>query len=129
MEDYTIPKFDRDCAGLLGGNNLTTKATTVEHIGFAGAAETFIVQTVRDQKGDYVLLKYNEGDALRKVILPPRVCSTIARHRDTLTAQSRRNAGRAQAKARKDRGERLRIINTHLPLHRASRWHGLLCQP
>src|ERR1700730_1073691 len=34
-------QFDRQFAGLQGGNNLLTKATTVEHVPLTGEAETF----------------------------------------------------------------------------------------
>jgi hypothetical protein len=56
MEQYeTIDKFDRAVGGLLAGNNLHTKATTIEEIDkITGQAETFIVQTIRDEDGDHV---------------------------------------------------------------------------
>lgn len=105
MEEYTRSKFDRDVAGLMGGNNLTVKATTVENIAFGGEAETFIIQTVRDEKGDNIIIKYGEGNSLMRLILPPKAAAVIARQKDAITAKSRRNTGRASAQARKDRGE------------------------
>ena len=105
-EYATVSKFDRAVAGLQGGNNLAAKATTIEHIDqIIGEAETFIVQTVRDQDGDHVILKFVDRDGVMRLILPPKVVSTIVRQRDALTARSRRIAGKAQAKARADRGE------------------------
>jgi hypothetical protein len=102
----TISKFDRQVAGLQGGNNLAAKATTIEHIDpMLGESETFIVQTVRDQQGDNVILKFVDKDGVKRLILPPGVVNTIVRQRDSLTARSRSNAAKATARARKDRGE------------------------
>ena len=49
MEQFeTLTKYDRVYAGLLGGNNLLTKATTVEYVqNLTGETETYIVQTVK----------------------------------------------------------------------------------
>jgi hypothetical protein len=102
----TISKFDRAVAGLQGGNNLAVKATTVEHTDpILGEAETFIVQTIRDQAGDHVIVKFVDKEGVKRLVLPPKVVSTIVRQRDALTARSRSNTAKATAKARKDRGE------------------------
>jgi hypothetical protein len=104
--DHMISKFDRSVAGLQGGNNLATKATTIEHTDpILGEAETFIVQTIRDQKGDHIIVKFVDKEGVKRLILPPKVTMTIARHRDALTARSRSNTAKATAKARMDRGE------------------------
>jgi|SRR5208282_1754752 len=105
-EYATVSKFDRSVAGLTGGNNLATKAATVEHVDpILGEAETFIVQTIRDQEGDHVILKFVDKDGVQRLILPPKVVNTIVRQRDALTARSRSIAAKAQAKARIARGE------------------------
>jgi hypothetical protein len=106
-EQYaTISKFDRTVAGLQGGNNLAAKATTIEHIDpIVGESETYIIQTIRDQEGDHVIVKFVDKDGVKRLILPPAVVGTIVRQRDGLTARSRSNAAKATAKARKDRGE------------------------
>lgn len=105
-EYATVSKFDRAVAGLQGGNNLAAKATTIEHVDpIIGEAETFIVQTIRDAEGDHVIVKFVDKDGVKRLILPPKVVSTIARQRDALTARSRSNVAKATAKARMDRGE------------------------
>jgi hypothetical protein len=102
--DHMISKFDRAVAGLQGGNNLAAKATTIEHIDpILGEAETYIIQTVRDQKGDHVIVKFVDKEGVKRLILPPKVTGTIVRQRDALTARSRSNTAKATAKARKDR--------------------------
>jgi hypothetical protein len=105
-EYATVSKFDRAVAGLQGGNNLAAKATTIEHTDpIVGEAETFIVQTIRDQQGDHVVIKFVDKEGVMRLILPPKVANTIVRQREALTARSRSIAGKAQAKARIARGE------------------------
>lgn len=101
----TISKFDRNVAGLLGGNNLDVKPTTIEHTSLLGESETFIIQTVRSQQGDNVILKFMDKDGNIRLVLPPAVVNTIVRQRDALTARSRSNSAKATARARKERGE------------------------
>jgi hypothetical protein len=104
-EENTLSKFDRTLAGLQGGNNLPTKPTTIEHITFTGEAETFVVQTIRDEKGDHIVIKFIDKDGVKRIICPPRVSNTIAAQRDALTKSRRRINGKTAAQARKDRGE------------------------
>lgn len=107
MEQFkTIDKFDRAVGGLLDGNNLHTKPTTIEEIEpYTGEAETFIVQTIRDEDGDHIVIKFVDKDGVKRLILTPRVANTILRHRDALTTRDRKNKSRAAAKARMLRGE------------------------
>lgn len=107
MEQYeTIDKFDRMVGGLLSGNNLHTKATTIEEIDkITGQAETFIVQTIRDEDGDHIVVKYVDKDGNKRLVLPPKVANTIVRQRDSLTARSRSNSSKAVARDRMLRGE------------------------
>jgi hypothetical protein len=105
-EYATVSKFDRAVAGLQGGNNLAAKATTIEHTDpIVGESETFIVQTIRDQQGDHVVIKFVDKEGVMRLILPPKVVNTIVRQRDALTARGRSNNARATAKARMERGE------------------------
>lgn len=118
----TVSKFDRAFAGLQGGNNLQTKPTTIETVNsITGAAETFIVQTVRGEErkivtkglttetvvttGNFIVIKFLDKDGPMRLILPPRVADTIDRQARALTDRVRSNAAKAQAKERKARGE------------------------
>lgn len=103
--DHTIGKFDRIVAGLQGGNNLQVKATTIEHVAFTGEAETFVVQTIRNEDGDHVIVKFIDKQGVVRLVLPPRVANTISRHRDTLTSRSRSITSKATARERMARGE------------------------
>jgi hypothetical protein len=114
----TISKFDRTNAGLQGGNNLQTKASTIETVNnITGEAETFIVQTIRGEQrrlqadgttkvttGDFLVIKFLDKHGPMRLILPPRVSETIARQSKALTDKSRSNAAKAQAQDRKLRG-------------------------
>ena len=104
--DHTLSKFDRVYAGLLGGNSLTTKPATIEEVqNVTGETETYIIQTVRDEKGDHVVVKFLDKQGPMRIILPPRVCNLIAVQRDRLTAKRRSIASKAVATARMERGE------------------------
>lgn len=103
--EYTISKYDRIYGGLQGGNNLQTKATTIEHVSLTGETETFVIQTIRDEHGDHVAIKFIDKDGVKRLILPPKAANTINRQREALTARGRSIASKAVAQARKDRGE------------------------
>lgn len=118
----TISKFDRAFAGLQGGNNLPTKPSTIEYVEpITGDAETYTVQTIRSEYkvqikkgwetitetriGNFIVLKFIDKDGVRRLIIPPKVSDTIARQDRALIAKARSNAAKAEAKARKLRGE------------------------
>lgn len=103
--DNTISKFDRLYGGLLGGNNLHTKPATIENTVFTGETETFIVQTIRDEKGDHLVIKFMDNDGIKRIICPPRVTDRIASQRESLTGKRRSITGKRLAQERKDRGE------------------------
>ena len=105
-EQYeTVNKFDRAYAGLQDGNGLSTKPTTIENVALTGETETFIVQTIRNEKGDHTIIKFVDKEGVKRLILPPRVVNTIVRQRDSLSTRARSNASKAVAQARSDRGE------------------------
>ena len=96
MEEKTLSKFDRQFAGLQGGNNLPVKPATIEHVEFTGEAETYIVQTIRAEyhtksgtkTGDYLVIKVVDGEGTKRIILPPKATETIARQRVALDKKS-----------------------------------------
>lgn len=97
----TISKFDRAVGGLLAGNNIHTKPTTIEWVNkITGEAETFIVQTIRDDDGDHIVVKFVDKDGVKRLILPPKVSSTLARHHDALSSRARSNSSKATARER-----------------------------
>ena len=109
----SISKFDRRYSGLVGGNNLPTRATTIEDVNaLTGETETYVVQTIRDERGDHIVLKVMDKDGLKRLILPPRVANLIAAQHDGLTRRRRSIVGKAQAKSRMERGEVPAFLST-----------------
>jgi hypothetical protein len=105
--DYTISKYDRLYASRQD-DSLFTKPSTIKNIEpITGRVETFVVQTARHpERGDYFFIeRIDEEGRVTRVALPPRVCDAAASQRESLTAKRRSIAGKAQAKARKERGE------------------------
>jgi hypothetical protein len=116
----TMSKFDRIVGGLLGGNSLRARTTTVEQVEpITGEAESYMIQTVRTEKamirekdgktitkiGEHVIVKYLDKHGPVRLVLPPKVVETIIRQRDSLSAQARSNSAKMKAQERKDRGE------------------------
>ena len=99
-------KFDRMVASLDGLPDVThTAPSTIRTVDFIGTSETWIVYTYRmRERGDYVFLETTGEDGIRRV-LPPAVVDAICRQRDALTTKVRRKIGKANAEARKARGE------------------------
>lgn len=103
-EYQTVSKFDRQVGGLLAGNNLHTKATTIKEVGIIGS-QTFIVQTIRDEQGDHVVIEYLDNDGPIRMVLIPKVVNTIVRQRDALTARARSNSSKQVMRERMAAGE------------------------
>lgn len=101
----TVSKYDR-LRGGLQGVALFTKPSTIRNIqAITGRAETFVVETARHEDGDYIFVECVDETGVVRLCLPPKVSNAIASHRDALTTTRRRIAGRANARARKERGE------------------------
>ena len=103
-----VDKFDRILGGLEGLPDVTKTApstiTTVSPI--IGAAQTFIVQTLRQREvGDTIFLQYVDDRGAVRIAIPPQAAAVIARQRDSLTTKVRKRVGKASAEARKARGE------------------------
>ena len=105
----TVTKYERKFADLLNGTAIYTKASTIETSSDEGTAirgevDTFIVQTFRRDKGDYISLKIIDGSGTYRVVLPPKVTAVMAAQRESLTARRRSAASKAAAKKRMDAG-------------------------
>jgi hypothetical protein len=108
-QEYKRPdKFDRLLGGLANLPDVThSKPSTVVCVSpIIGAAQTFIIQTFRQREvGDTVFLQYVDDAGSMRIVIPPAAADAISRQRDSLTTKVRRNVGKAQAMARKARGE------------------------
>jgi hypothetical protein len=65
-----------------------------------GEAETFIVQTIRDEEGDHIVIKFVDKEGVKRLILSPKVANAIVRQRDSLSARARSNSSKAAMKER-----------------------------
>jgi len=108
MEDTIVrSEFDRITASLNGLPDVTHAGpSTIRSVSFIGTSQTFIVTTYRMRdKGDTIFLETISGEGSLRLVIPPAVADAISRQRDSLTTKVRRKVGRANAEARKQRGE------------------------
>lgn len=105
-DDHTIAKYDRVRGGL-DGIAMFTKPSTVKNTTIiTGKSETFVIETARHAElGDTIFVECLDDTGVTRLALPPKVANAIAAQRDSLTTRGRIRAGKAQAQARKDRGE------------------------
>lgn len=100
-----IDKYDRQYGSLIDVS-LHTKPTTVKVVQpLTGRTETFIVQTLRHENGDYVFLEHADEAGLDRLVLPPKVVNAIVAHRDSLTKRSRSRTARRVMAERMARGD------------------------
>ena len=110
-DDYSPPMpdaFDRLLGALHGLPDVTsTKPATMRAITpLLGTSQMYIVQTYRQRdKGDTIFLECVSKQGTVRLAIPASVADAIARQRDALTAKVRSKAAKANAQARKDRGE------------------------
>lgn len=103
--DNQIHKYDRMYGSLIDVS-LKTKPTTVKAIQpITGRTETFIVQTLRHEDGDYIFLERADEEGLIRVVIPPKVANAIAAHREALTKRRRSIASKAVMRERIARGD------------------------
>jgi hypothetical protein len=90
----TISKYDK-CYGGVIDIGLATKPTTIEVVqSVTGRAESFIIQRVRTEHGDYLFIKSLDEDGLVRLALPPKVTAAIDRHGAALTKRNRSRTGK-----------------------------------
>lgn len=100
----TISKYDRTYGGVID-IGLATKATTIELVQpVTGKAESFIVQRVRTEHGDYLFIKSLDESGLTRLALPPKVTAAIDRHGVALTKRNRSRTSKRVMQERMDAG-------------------------
>jgi hypothetical protein len=105
---YRVDKFDRLLGALTGLPDVThTKPSTVVSVSpLIGASQTFIIQTYRQrEQGDTIFIQYVDDEGSIRLVIPPAAAEAIARQHDALTTKVRKTVAKAQAAARKARGE------------------------
>jgi hypothetical protein len=111
----TVDKFDKVMGTLTSLPDVThTKpSTVVSTTPLIGATQTFIIQTFRqiDRDGDdsksrdTLFMQYVDDTGSQRIVIPHGVIDAIVRQRDSLTTKVRKKIGKANAAARKARGE------------------------
>lgn len=105
MSDNTISKYDR-LYGSMRDVSVTTKPSTVKLVqSLTGESETYVIQTMRHEEGDYIFLECMDKTGVTRLALPPKVAAIIASQRDALTKRKRSAASKATMRARMDAGE------------------------
>lgn len=102
-----IDKFDRALGALAGLPDVASvKPTTVQtYSPLVGAAQTFIIQTMRQrERGDTIFVTYVDDTGSVRLAIPPEAADAIARQRDALGTKNRKRAAREEAQRRKAAG-------------------------
>jgi hypothetical protein len=103
--DQTINKYDR-LYGSVMDVGLSTKPSTIRTVeSLTGKAESFIVQTVRTEEGDYTFIEYVSEEGVQRIALLPKVTNLIAYQSTSLSKRKRSIASKASMKARMEAGE------------------------
>lgn len=104
----TVDKFDRLMGAMDNLPDVTqSKPSTVMHVvPLIGETLTFIIKTYRQrERGDTIFLQCVDSTGSVRIVIPPQAADAIARQRDALGAKVRKRVAKAQAAARKARGE------------------------
>lgn len=100
----TISKYDLTYGSVID-IGLATKPTTIETVqAVTGISESFIIQRVRTEHGDYLFIKSVGVEGLIRLALPPKVTAAIDRHGVALTKRNRKRAGKRNAAERMANG-------------------------
>jgi hypothetical protein len=104
METNSVSKYDRLRGGLEGVARFTKPSTIVNVEMLTGREETFVVERCRTEHGDYAFVRLMDENGVTRIALPPKVLEALSRQYDALTTNGRRQRGKAQAKARMEKG-------------------------
>jgi hypothetical protein len=106
-DDLKLPTdtFDKTLARLSGlPDGAQTKGALVQSTDFYGNTTSFMVQTVRWEKGNTVFVEQVSATGHARYVLPPEVNKVIARQADSITLQLRSRQGRRLAQQAKAEG-------------------------
>lgn len=101
MEEFeTIAKYDR-LYGNLRDVCLRTKPSTIQNVDVVGRSETFIVETMRHETGDYIFIQcIDDKQQVTRLALPPKVANAIASGKESLSRRKRSASSKAAMKER-----------------------------
>lgn len=105
VPENQISKFDRRYASM-HDTGMMTKPSTIKVVeSVTGRAETYIVQTAREERGDTVFVEIGDESGFYRFALPPKVTAVISSQRDALTARRRSNASKETMRRRMENGK------------------------
>lgn len=97
--------FDKVLSSMIGlPDGAHTKPTVIQHTDFYGHTTSYMIQTVRTDKGVTAFITQVDAQGSKRYILPQSVLAVINRQCDSITTQLRRRHGRRIAEDRKARG-------------------------
>lgn len=100
--------FDRQYSTLDGLPDVVkTRPTTIRVVphNLGIGTHTYIVSAARQrEKGDTIFLEVASESGITRIVIPPAVADTIARHREQLNGKSRSRAGKRIAEDLKRQG-------------------------
>jgi hypothetical protein len=106
--ENTLHKYDRKYGNILDVS-LKTKPSTIKIIEpLTGRTETFILQTLRHEGGNYTFIEIADEEGLTRIVLPPKVSRVLLEQNEALTKQSRSRAAKLKMADRIAAGE---VIN------------------
>jgi hypothetical protein len=106
--DTPIPQdaFSQELRRVKDNPESIGSGSTVYTRDFYGNTETWVIETYRlDDGSDRVFIQRVDATGGTRFVLPAQVTATLARHRDQLTARSRRRAARRGLETRRLRGQ------------------------
>lgn len=109
MSDQKLPTdpFDRTLAGLSGHpDGAQTAPAMVQSQDYYGNVTSYMVQSVRWEKGVSVFVTQVSASGSARYVLPPEVSRIIARQAVAITYQLRRKQGKRLAEAARAEGRR-----------------------
>ncbi len=81
-----------------------TRRSSIEVKDLLGHTETWIVFTIRTEKGETVFVQRIGADGGSRFYIPPAVTAAIAAQRDQITARNRRRGARKAVETKREAG-------------------------
>lgn len=113
-EEYkTVSDFDRMMGALEGLPDIvSTRPAPIQITTIIGVSNLYIAQTFRQRDGqgkdaktkDTLFLQVVSHEGTVRIVLPPEVCDTIARQRESVGTKTRKKSAKRVAQERKEAG-------------------------
>lgn len=84
-----------------------TRRSSIEVADLLGNTETWIVFTIRTEKGETVFVQRVGADGGSRFFIPPQVAAIISGQRDQITARNRRRGARKAVETKREAGQQV----------------------